>query len=63
MPDAYVTMMSTFSLNEVGGSLREPFGVAAGESKLDLDRFAVNVAEIAKPRQEFALEARVGGGP
>ena len=48
---------------EVGGGPREPFGVAAGESKLDLDRFAVDVAEIARPRQEFALEVRVGRGP
>ena len=49
-------------VDEICGGLGEPLGVAAGEAKLILDRFALDVAEFAKAGKEFAI-ARIGAGP
>ncbi len=49
-------------MDELGGGLGEPLGVAAGEAKLNLYRFALDVAEVAKSGEEFAI-ARIGPAP
>ena len=49
-------------VDELGGGLGEPLRVAAGEAKLDLDRFALDVPEVAKSSEKFAI-AIIGASP